>query len=86
MAASGGWAVNIKKSMAEIKVYSNTAAQVTCTVSGAGKAERLREVLTGPYQPDTLPAQIIRPTDGRLLWMTDETVVAHLRGERTTRG
>jgi len=52
-------------------VVINAAAHVTFIVSGAGKAERLREVLTGPYRPDTLPSQIVRPTDGRLLWLTD---------------
>ena len=50
------------------------------------KADQLRQVLAGPYQPDTLPAQIIRPTGGRLLWLTDEEVVAHLGGEKMTRG
>jgi len=67
-------------------VVINAAAQVTFIVAGVGKAERLREVLTGPYRPDTLPAQIVRPTNGRLLWLTDEEAVAHLRGERMTRG
>jgi len=67
-------------------VVINAAAQVTFVVSGAGKADRLRQVLTGSYQPDTLPLQIVRPTDGRLLWMTDEAVVAYLGGERMARG
>jgi 6-phosphogluconolactonase len=60
----------------------NAAAQVTFIVSGAGKAERLREVLAGPYQPDVLPAQIVRPTDGRLLWLVDAAAAAHLREGR----
>jgi len=34
----------------------------------------------------TLPSQIVRPTGGRLLWLTDVAVVAHLRGERMIRG
>jgi len=67
-------------------VVTNAAAQVTFIVAGAGKAERLRQVLAGPYQSDTLPAQIVRPTDGGLLWMTDEEAVAYLGGERITRG
>jgi 6-phosphogluconolactonase len=60
----------------------NAAAQVTFVVSGAGKAERLREVLARPYQPDVLPAQIVRPTDGRLLWLVDAAAAAHLREGR----
>lgn len=67
-------------------VVINAAAQVTFIVSGAGKADQLRQVLTGPYQPDTLPSQIVRPTDGRLLWLTDAAAVAQLREERMARG
>jgi len=58
-------------------VAINAAAHVTFVVSGAGKAERLREVLDGPHQPDVLPAQIVRPTDGRLLWLADAAAAAH---------
>jgi 6-phosphogluconolactonase len=57
----------------------NAATHVTFVVSGAGKAKRLREVLDGPYQPDVLPAQIVRPTDGRLLWLVDAAAAVHLR-------
>ena len=53
-------------------VVINAAAQVTFLVAGAGKAERLREVLTGPLRPDLLPSQIVRPADGHLLWLLDE--------------
>jgi len=60
-------------------VVINAAAHVTFIVSGAGKAERLREVLDGPHQPDVLPAQIVRPTDGRLLWLVDAAAAVHLR-------
>jgi 6-phosphogluconolactonase len=56
----------------------NTAAHVIFLVSGAGKAERLREVLKGPYQPDVLPAQVVSPTGGQLLWLVDAGAAAHL--------
>ena len=59
-------------------VAINAAAHVTFLVSGAGKAERLRQVLNGPYQPDVLPVQIVRPTDGRLLWLADAAAAAQL--------
>ncbi len=49
----------------------NAATQVTFIVSGAGKAETMRRVLSGPHQPDLLPAQIIRPAMGSLLWLVD---------------
>jgi 6-phosphogluconolactonase len=60
-------------------VAINAAAHVTFLVYGVGKAERLREVLDGPRQPDVLPAQIVRPTDGRLLWLADAAAAVHVR-------
>lgn len=59
-------------------VAINAAADVAFVVSGAGKAERLRHVLTGPYRPDVLPAQIVRPDCGRLLWLIDAAAAALL--------
>lgn len=50
----------------------NAAVQVTFLVVGKSKAERLRDVLKGPYQPDVLPSQIVKPTEGRLVWLVDE--------------
>ncbi len=49
----------------------NNATCVIFLVSGEEKAETLREVLQGDYQPDRLPAQLIRPTHGRLIWLVD---------------
>jgi 6-phosphogluconolactonase len=56
----------------------NAAADVTFVVTGSAKAERLRQVLTGPYQPDTLPAQIVSPDPGRLRWLLDEAAATSL--------
>ena len=50
----------------------NAARNVTFIVSGASKAERLQQVLQGPFTPDLLPAQAIRPIQGRLTWMVDQ--------------
>jgi 6-phosphogluconolactonase len=61
-------------------VVINAAAQVTFLVSGAGKAETLRQVLTGPYQPGVLPAQIIRPIRGHLVWLVDAAAGATQTG------
>ncbi len=49
----------------------NHAAHVAFLVAGAAKAERLREVLRGPYQPTVLPSQLIRPASGQLDWFVD---------------
>jgi 6-phosphogluconolactonase len=59
-------------------VAINAAAEVTFLVAGAGKAAMLRRVLEGPYQPDLLPAQSVRPTDGLLRWMVDEAAAGDL--------
>jgi 6-phosphogluconolactonase len=53
----------------------NAAANVVFLVTGAGKAERLKQVLRGPYQPEILPAQIVQPTSGKLVWMVDEAAM-----------
>jgi 6-phosphogluconolactonase len=59
----------------------NAARTVVFTVSGAGKAAIMKEILEGPSRPDTLPAQIVRPADGTLLWMLDREAAALLKGE-----
>ena len=51
----------------------NNAAEVLFLVSGDDKAEALRAVIEGPSDPDRLPAQLIRPTRGRLRWLVDPT-------------
>lgn len=56
----------------------NAAAHVVVLVAGAGKAERLKQVLQGPYQPEVLPAQIVKPTNGRVVWMVDEAAANNL--------
>lgn len=58
----------------------NTAANVAFIVSGPDKAERLRQVLTGPYQPCVLPAQVIRPDRGQLQWLVDASAAGLLQG------
>ena len=57
----------------------NHAACVIFLVSGEEKAETLRAVLQGPYQPERLPAQLLRPVNGRLLWMVDRAAARLLR-------
>ncbi len=52
--------------------FINQAAQVAFLVSGADKAQVLEEVLEGPYQPDELPAQLIRPAGIHPLWLVDK--------------
>jgi 6-phosphogluconolactonase len=51
----------------------NNAARVIFMVTGADKAPALKGVLEGPYEPEQLPAQMIQPSNGQLLWLVDTT-------------
>jgi 6-phosphogluconolactonase len=49
----------------------NNAANVIFLVAGAEKAEALREVLEGDFQPDEFPSQKVKLNDGNLFWLID---------------
>ena len=55
----------------------NRAAEVMFLVSGADKADMVRQVLEGKNTPP-LPSQRVQPSDGKLLWMLDEAAAAKL--------
>lgn len=57
----------------------NQAAQVVFLVTGPSKARVLQEVLYGAYDPERLPAQLIRPAAGELLWLVDQAAAAELK-------
>jgi 6-phosphogluconolactonase len=71
IAKAGSWRVTLTT------IAINAAAQVVFLVAGRQKAATLRAVLTGPPQPWRLPAQLIRPAGGGLIWMLD-TAAARL--------
>ncbi len=54
----------------------NQAVVAAFLVAGKSKAGVLREVLHGPYDPARLPAQLIQPQNGDLLWLTDRQAAA----------
>lgn len=56
----------------------NAARHVAFFVEGASKAEMLRRVLHGPYDPDVLPAQMIQPVQGQLHWLVDAAAAGQL--------
>ncbi len=56
----------------------NRSARIAFLVTGAGKAETLKEVIEGDYKPDIYPSQVIKPVDGELFWFTDEAAAAKL--------
>jgi 6-phosphogluconolactonase len=57
----------------------NHAAHIMFIVTGAGKAERLPEVLNGPREPERLPSQLIKPVNGMLEWFVDQAAAAQLQ-------
>ena len=59
----------------------NNASEVAFLVSGAGKAEALRNVLEGIPNPDLWPAQAVQPTHGRRLFFVDQESVRKLEVE-----
>jgi polyphosphate glucokinase len=56
----------------------NNAACVMFIVSGPDKATALKGILEGPYEPDQLPAQLVNPTNGRLVWLLDRAAAQEL--------
>jgi 6-phosphogluconolactonase len=51
---------------------ANNAKMILFMVAGKEKALALKAVLEGPYEPEQLPAQLLQPTNGKLLWLVDE--------------
>jgi len=49
----------------------NNASNVIFLVSGESKAEALKEILKGEYQPEKYPAQAVKLKDGDLFWLID---------------
>ena len=56
----------------------NNAETLVFLVSGKEKAEVLQQVLEGDHQPNRLPAQLIRPTHGKLIWLVDRAAASKL--------
>ena len=64
---------------------ANQANQVIFMVTRADKALALKAVLEGPYEPEQLPSQLIRPTTGNLLWLVDQDAGSMLSAEIVTK-
>lgn len=56
----------------------NHAHSAFFLVAGQEKAKILKEILTGPYDPDRLPAQLIWPSSGILIMFLDKAAAALL--------
>jgi len=56
----------------------NQANRVLFLVTRSDKALALKAVLEGPYEPEQLPAQLIQPVSGTLLWLVDQAAASKL--------
>ena len=56
----------------------NKPSHVIFLVGGEEKAEILKEVLEGEFQPDRLPAQKVMPENGNLCWLIEEKAARFL--------
>lgn len=56
----------------------NHAAHVVFLVQGKEKAQRLAEVLRHAHAPEPLPAELIKPYDGKLEWLIDNAAASCL--------
>ncbi len=59
-------------------VLINQSRTVVFIAYGQEKAIALREVLTGAHRPKELPAQIVKPPDGEVLWYIDGPAASQL--------
>ena len=60
---------------------ANNAANIIFMIAGADKACALKAVLEGPHEPEQLPAQMIQPSNGKLLWLVDQAAGSMLSKE-----
>lgn len=56
----------------------NNAAQITFLVTGEGKASTVRQVIEGPRNHESTPAQLIAAADGALTWILDSAAASRL--------
>jgi 6-phosphogluconolactonase len=56
----------------------NLGREVIFLIGGADKAHVLSEVLSGTYDPETWPSQLVRPKSGKLLLLLDRAAAAEL--------
>lgn len=81
----------VRKRVREVKIGKNQPWRLTVTssvfnrtkaivllVAGKKKSSVLKEVLHGDYDPDTLPAQVLRNAVGEVTWLLDEGAASAL--------
>jgi 6-phosphogluconolactonase len=56
----------------------NAARQVVFLVSGTDKAPALHEILEGKEPGEKYPSKLVRPANGRLIWLVDRAAASEL--------
>jgi 6-phosphogluconolactonase len=56
----------------------NASRNVLFLVSGADKATVLREVLEGSVPGEKFPSKLVRPSQGKLIWLVDRSAASEL--------
>jgi 6-phosphogluconolactonase len=73
------WVEKLKTSRLSLTLpVLNAAACVTFLVSGMDKAPALHAVLEGDGPGEQYPAKLVRPTNGKLIWLIDRAAASQL--------
>ena len=73
------WVEKLKASRLSLTLpVLNAAACVTFLVSGMDKAAALHAVLEGDAPGEQYPSKLIRPVDGKLIWLVDRAAASAL--------
>ncbi|HEV8084529.1 MAG TPA: 6-phosphogluconolactonase [Chitinophagaceae bacterium] len=56
----------------------NKASHIAFMVTGENKSEILYRIIEGQYEPNVLPAQLIKPENGELHWFLDKVAAEKL--------
>ncbi len=73
--------INEKQEMYRITLMPsivNKASNIAFMVTGENKSEILHRIIEGSYDPNVLPAQIIKPGNGNLYWFLDKEAAKKL--------
>jgi 6-phosphogluconolactonase len=82
-AATANWVDTLRSWRITLTVPAiNRARAVMFLVSGEDKAEAVKSVLEKPRNSETLPAGLVRPRSGTVLWFMDPAAAKLLNGKK----
>ena len=77
------WAIAVNGGVPEVDRITlslpviNASRRILFLVTGANKSAVILKVIKGPYA--NLPAQLVRPENGKLVWLLDKYAAEHIR-------